>query len=58
MASSECRLLSALKATVTQLRTSFVNHDFPNKGISKLCLVNELDASLLLVASCNGNIRT
>ncbi|KAK9213740.1 hypothetical protein WN944_005725 [Citrus x changshan-huyou] len=100
MASSECRLLSALEATVTQLRTrlvfektlcmleidvvrwvlwsliisslsnalavrylfnrkiwnyeeatllnSFVNHNFPNKGISKLCLVNELDASLLL----------
>lgn len=39
------------------LLNSFDNHDFPDKGVSKLCLVNELDASLLLVASCNGNIR-
>ncbi|KAL2330577.1 hypothetical protein Fmac_018158 [Flemingia macrophylla] len=31
---------------------SFDNHDFPDKGISKLCLVNELDDSLLLAASC------
>ncbi|KAK0583835.1 hypothetical protein LWI29_003693 [Acer saccharum] len=36
---------------------SFDNHNFPDKGISKLCLVNELDDSLLLVASSNGNIR-
>ncbi|KAF5737274.1 regulatory-associated protein of TOR 1 isoform X1 [Tripterygium wilfordii] len=36
---------------------SFENHDYPEKGISKLCLLNELDESLLLVASCNGNIR-
>ncbi|KAK8490165.1 hypothetical protein V6N11_043378 [Hibiscus sabdariffa] len=35
----------------------FDNHDFPEKGISKLCLLNELDNSLLLVASCDGNIR-
>ncbi|KAK8556495.1 hypothetical protein V6N13_064525 [Hibiscus sabdariffa] len=35
----------------------FDNHDFPEKGISKLCLLNELDDSLLLVASCDGNIR-
>ncbi|XP_042490343.1 regulatory-associated protein of TOR 1-like isoform X2 [Macadamia integrifolia] len=39
------------------LLNSFVNHDFPEKGISKLCLVNELDDTLLLVASCDGNIR-
>ncbi|KAK9289676.1 hypothetical protein L1049_007834 [Liquidambar formosana] len=39
------------------LLNSFDNHDFPDKGISKLCLVNELDDSLLLVASCDGNIR-
>lgn len=37
------------------LCNSFDNHDFPEKGISKLCLVNELDDSLLLVASCNIN---
>jgi hypothetical protein len=35
------------------LLNSFDNHDFPEKGISKLCLVNELDDSLLLAASCN-----
>lgn len=34
------------------LLNSFDNHDFPDKGISKLCLVNELDDSLLLAASC------
>uniref|UniRef100_A0A1D1Z5U7 Regulatory-associated protein of TOR 1 n=2 Tax=Anthurium amnicola TaxID=1678845 RepID=A0A1D1Z5U7_9ARAE len=36
---------------------SFENHEFPDKGISKLCLVNELDDSLLLVASSDGNVR-
>ncbi|KAG2691057.1 hypothetical protein I3843_09G213400 [Carya illinoinensis] len=39
------------------LLNSFDNHDFLDKGIAKLCLVNELDDSLLLTASCNGNIR-
>ncbi|KAK8619393.1 hypothetical protein V6N13_133355 [Hibiscus sabdariffa] len=39
------------------LLNGFDNHDFPEKGISKLCLLNELDESLLLVASCHGNIR-
>lgn len=39
------------------LLNSFDNHDFPDKGISKLCLVNELDDSLLLAASFDGNIR-
>lgn len=39
------------------LLNGFDNHDFPDKGISKLCLVNELDDSLLLVASCDGNVR-
>ncbi|KAL7248660.1 hypothetical protein ACSBR2_003411 [Camellia fascicularis] len=39
------------------LLNSFDNHDYPDKGISKLCLVNELDDSLLLVASCDGNVR-
>ncbi|XP_068667968.1 regulatory-associated protein of TOR 2-like isoform X2 [Aristolochia californica] len=34
------------------LLNAFDNHEFPDKGISKLCLVNELDDSLLLVASC------
>ncbi|CAA7389303.1 unnamed protein product [Spirodela intermedia] len=36
---------------------SFENHEFPDKGISKLCLLNELDDSLLLVASSDGNVR-
>ncbi|KAJ6699393.1 REGULATORY-ASSOCIATED PROTEIN OF MTOR [Salix purpurea] len=39
------------------LLNGFDNHDFPDKGVSKLCLVNELDDSLLLVASLDGNIR-
>ncbi|KAF5190287.1 Regulatory-associated protein of tor, partial [Thalictrum thalictroides] len=39
------------------LLNSFDNHSFPDKGISKLCLLNELDDSLLLVASSDGNIR-
>ncbi|XP_019450728.1 PREDICTED: regulatory-associated protein of TOR 1-like [Lupinus angustifolius] len=39
------------------LLNSFDNHGFPDKGISKLCLVNELDDSLLLAASSDGNIR-
>lgn len=39
------------------LVNSFGNHDFTDRGISKLCLVNELDDSLLLVASCDGNVR-
>ncbi|TYH81750.1 hypothetical protein ES332_D02G006700v1 [Gossypium tomentosum] len=39
------------------LLNGFDNHDFPEKGISKLCLLNELDDSLLLVASSDGNIR-
>ncbi|THF96940.1 hypothetical protein TEA_024165 [Camellia sinensis var. sinensis] len=41
----------------TTLLNSFDNHDYFVKGISKLCLVNELDGNLLLVASSDGNIR-
>jgi len=44
-----CRIWNHEEAT---LLNSFDNHDFPDKGISKLCLVNELDESLLLAASC------
>ncbi|GAB2272105.1 Regulatory-associated protein of TOR 1 [Dionaea muscipula] len=39
------------------LLNSFDNHAFLDKSISKLCLVNELDDSLLMVASGDGNIR-
>ncbi|CAN1277091.1 Regulatory-associated protein of TOR 1 [Linum perenne] len=39
------------------LLNGFDNHDCSEKGISKLCLVNELDDSMLLVASGDGNIR-
>ncbi|KAL0787621.1 regulatory-associated protein of TOR 1 [Brassica napus] len=39
------------------LLNGFDNHDFPDKGISKLCLINELDDSFLLVASCDGSVR-
>lgn len=33
------------------LLNNFDNHDYPDKGISKLCLVNEHDDDFLLVAS-------
>uniref|UniRef100_A0A7N0VD95 Raptor N-terminal CASPase-like domain-containing protein n=1 Tax=Kalanchoe fedtschenkoi TaxID=63787 RepID=A0A7N0VD95_KALFE len=39
------------------ISNGFDNHHFANKGVTKLCLVNELDDSLLLVASSDGNIR-
>ncbi|KAG9159223.1 hypothetical protein Leryth_023150 [Lithospermum erythrorhizon] len=39
------------------LLNCFDNHEYPDKGISKLCLLNELDESLLLVASSDGNVR-
>ncbi|KAL6998489.1 Regulatory-associated protein of TOR 1 [Sarracenia purpurea var. burkii] len=39
------------------LLNSFDNHVYPDKGISKLCLLNELEDSLLLAASSDGNIR-
>ncbi|CAH2074657.1 unnamed protein product [Thlaspi arvense] len=39
------------------LVNGFDNHDFLDQVISKLCLVNELDDSLLLVASCDGSVR-
>ncbi|GLT45528.1 hypothetical protein SLA2020_193540 [Shorea laevis] len=39
------------------LLNGFDNHEFPEKGISKLCLLNELDDSMLLVASYDGNVR-
>ncbi|CAH9103197.1 unnamed protein product [Cuscuta europaea] len=39
------------------LLNSFDNHSCPDRGISKLCFVNELDECLLLVASSDGNIR-
>lgn len=40
------------------LLNSFDNHDYPDKGISKLCLLNELDESMLLVASSNSHFAT
>ncbi|ONK61806.1 uncharacterized protein A4U43_C08F33770 [Asparagus officinalis] len=40
----------------TSLNT-FDNHNLSDRGISRLCLVNELDDSLLLVASSDGNVR-
>ncbi|KAG0616749.1 hypothetical protein M758_5G139500 [Ceratodon purpureus] len=36
---------------------TFDNHNTPDKGVSKLCLLNELDDSLLLVASSDGSVR-
>ncbi|PQQ12301.1 regulatory-associated protein of TOR 1 [Prunus yedoensis var. nudiflora] len=51
------RVWNYQEAKEATLLNSFDNHDFPDKGISKLCLVNELDDSLLLAASSDGNIR-
>lgn len=36
---------------------SFDNHNPSDRGVSKLCLVNELDDGLLLIASSEGNVR-
>ncbi|XP_024365360.1 regulatory-associated protein of TOR 1 isoform X3 [Physcomitrium patens] len=36
---------------------TFDNHNTPDKGVSKLCLLNESDDSLLLVASSDGSVR-
>eukprot|EP00850_Spirogloea_muscicola_P012963 SM000086S23015 [mRNA] locus=s86:21057:31095:- [translate_table: standard] len=35
----------------------FQNQSSPGEGISRLCLLNELDESLLLIASCDGTVR-
>eukprot|EP00249_Psilotum_nudum_P023321 c28829_g1_i1 orf=818-4927(+) len=35
----------------------FGNHNCADKGVSRLCLLNELDDSLLLVASTDGSVR-
>eukprot|EP00252_Welwitschia_mirabilis_P005146 TRINITY_DN15582_c0_g2_i1.p1 TRINITY_DN15582_c0_g2~~TRINITY_DN15582_c0_g2_i1.p1 ORF type:complete len:1293 (+),score=268.23 TRINITY_DN15582_c0_g2_i1:213-3881(+) len=40
----------------TQLNM-FENHDGTKGGLSKLCFVNELDDSMLLVASSDGSVR-
>ncbi|KAL2455765.1 Regulatory-associated protein of TOR 1 [Abeliophyllum distichum] len=40
------------------LLNSFDNHDYPDQGISRLYLVNELDESLLLVASSKSLVNT
>ncbi|PUZ43415.1 hypothetical protein GQ55_8G007600 [Panicum hallii var. hallii] len=36
---------------------SFQNHKLSDRGLSKLLLINELDESLLLAASSDGNVR-
>ncbi|XP_039797194.1 regulatory-associated protein of TOR 1-like isoform X2 [Panicum virgatum] len=36
---------------------SFRNHKLSDRGLSKLLLINELDESLLLAASSDGNVR-
>ncbi|GFP83213.1 regulatory-associated protein of tor 1 [Phtheirospermum japonicum] len=57
IASDENEKISVWNYEEATLLNSFNNHDYPDKGISKLCLVNELDENLLLVASNDGNIR-
>lgn len=39
------------------LMNVFENHSAGDKGVSRLCLLNELDDSLLLVASSDGSVR-
>lgn len=46
-----CMVVRVWNYEEATLLNSFDNHSYPDKGISKLCLVNELDESLLLVAS-------
>jgi regulator-associated protein of mTOR len=50
-----CRLWNYKEGA--EVVNTFDNHNAPDKGISKLCLVNELDDSLLLVASSDGVVR-
>ncbi|XP_062167404.1 regulatory-associated protein of TOR 1 isoform X1 [Alnus glutinosa] len=57
IAADESERIRVWNYEAATLLNSFDNHDFPEKGISKLCLVNELDDSLLLAASSDGNIR-
>ncbi|CAA0830582.1 Regulatory-associated protein of TOR 1 [Striga hermonthica] len=57
IASDESERIRVWNYEEATLLNSFNNHDYPDKGISKLCLVNELDENLLLVASNDGNIR-
>nr|XP_009800408.1 PREDICTED: regulatory-associated protein of TOR 1 isoform X4 [Nicotiana sylvestris] len=57
VASDERELIRVWNYKEATLLNSFDNHGYPDKGISKLYLVNELDESLLLVASGDGNIR-
>ncbi|KAG0604073.1 hypothetical protein M758_10G142500 [Ceratodon purpureus] len=40
-----------------EIVNTFENHNAPDKGVSKLCWLNELDDSLLLVASSDGSVR-
>eukprot|EP00246_Nothoceros_aenigmaticus_P010872 TRINITY_DN2780_c0_g1_i3.p1 TRINITY_DN2780_c0_g1~~TRINITY_DN2780_c0_g1_i3.p1 ORF type:complete len:984 (+),score=169.84 TRINITY_DN2780_c0_g1_i3:2-2953(+) len=40
-----------------EIVNSFENHFAPDKGVSRLCMLNELDESLLLVASTDGSVR-
>ncbi|TVU27393.1 hypothetical protein EJB05_30002, partial [Eragrostis curvula] len=37
--------------------SAFENHKLSDRGLSKLLLINELDESLLLAASSDGNVR-
>ncbi|XP_022893501.1 regulatory-associated protein of TOR 1 [Olea europaea var. sylvestris] len=57
IASDENEMIRVWNYEEATLLNSFDNHEYPDKGVSKLCLVNELDESLLLIASNDGNIR-
>ncbi|XP_017218499.1 regulatory-associated protein of TOR 1 isoform X2 [Daucus carota subsp. sativus] len=57
IAADECERIRVWNYEEATLLNSFSNHDYPYKGISNLSLINELDDSLLLVASSDGSIR-
>ncbi|XXG39915.1 hypothetical protein AAC387_Pa01g0756 [Persea americana] len=57
IASDDCERIRIWNYEEATLVNSFDNHDFPDRGISKLCLLNELDDSLLLIASSDGSVR-
>ncbi|KAF3327412.1 regulatory-associated protein of TOR 2-like isoform X1 [Carex littledalei] len=58
VAADENELIRVWNYEDAQVLNSFDNHrDSSEKGISKLCLINELDDNLLLAGSNDGNVR-
>ncbi|KAJ1688768.1 hypothetical protein LUZ63_012923 [Rhynchospora breviuscula] len=58
VAADENEIIRVWNYEDAQVLNSFDNHqDSSEKGISKLCLINELDDNLLLAGSNDGNVR-